>query len=269
MKKNSKAGNKPLILITNDDSVYANGIKALIEVARQFGEVVVLAPDAPRSGMSHAITVNVPLFIRKMSETDDVKIYCSNGTPADCIKLALHTFLDRKPDIILSGINHGSNSSTSIIYSGTMAAAIEGCLNGIPSIGFSLDDYKDSADFDVVMKYAPQLISKVLAEGLPDRVCLNANYPAVKPSEINGYKFCRQANGKWVEQFDKRSDPHNRTYYWLSGSFVNNEPNAQDTDEWLIKNKYIAVVPVYIDFTAHQALHFFEGWQLDSHQKSI
>lgn len=270
MVKNSVAQHKPLILITNDDSIYAQGIKSLIEVARTFGEVVVLAPDTPRSGMSHAITVSVPLHINKISETDDLKIYASNGNPADCVKLALHKLMKRKPDLILSGINHGANSSCSVLYSGTMAAALEGCINEIPSVGFSLDNYSKDADFEPAMKYIPALLKRIIQNGLPDGVCLNINIPAIPFNKIRGYKFCRQTKGKWIEAFEEREDPHGRKYFWLTGTFKNREPNATDTDEWLLKKNYITIVPVGVDFTAHSEMSVFskKEWQLNDEKQN-
>lgn len=253
---------KPLILITNDDGINAKGISALIEIAKPFGDVIVVAPQGSQSGMSSAITVKIPLHLKTINSSNGISKLVSSGTPVDCVKLALNQVLDHKPDLLLSGINHGSNSSISVVYSGTMGAAIEGSLNGIPSIGFSLTDFSPDADFSIVEKYAPKIIENVLANGLPEYTCLNVNFPAIEVENAKGIKICRQTKGRWQAEFDKRTDPHKRDYYWLTGNFKNYEPDAEDTDEWALKNSYVSIVPVKIDFTNYDAFNHLKKWNL-------
>ena len=243
------AKERPLILITNDDSIHAGGLKTLIEAARKLGNVIVVAPEDSQSGMSHAITIKQPIRVTKKSEENGLIIYTCSGTPVDCVKLALNQLLDRKPDLLLSGINHGSNASVSVIYSGTMAAAIEGGVNNIHSVGFSLLDYSPDANFQAAGKIVTRVLKEVLKNGIPTEICLNVNIPAIPEAEIKGVKICRQTKGFWQEEFDKRTDPFNRDYFWLTGYFKNNEPEAQDTDEWALKNGYVSIVPIRVDFT--------------------
>jgi 5'-nucleotidase len=191
-------------------------------------------------------------------------MYSCNGTPVDCIKLALNKLLNRMPDMILAGINHGSNSSSSVVYSGTMAAAIEGCLNGIPSVGFSLLDFSPDAEFKGVVGYADAIIENVIHKGLPEGTCLNVNFPVNHTNEIKGVKICRQNKGVWREEFDQRTDPQNRDYYWLTGEYINLEPEAGDTDEWALKNGYVSVVPVQVDFTSYESLVYLKSWEYDT-----
>lgn len=240
---------EPLILISNDDGYRAKGLEALIQMAKPLGRVVVVAPSEGRSGMSHAITIKDPLRIRRQKRTDDVELYSVNGTPVDCIKLAMSQVLKTTPDIILSGVNHGSNSSVSVFYSGTMGAAIEGCLYGIPSIGFSLLDFMPDADFTGAVEYGKPIIESVLANGLKRGVCLNVNFPAIPAEEIKGVRVCRQNMGTWREEFDKRTDPRGIDYYWLTGYFHNEEPEATDTDEYALANGYVSVVPIRANLT--------------------
>lgn len=245
----SNSNRRPVILVTNDDGIKAKGIRALVDMAKPFGRVVVVAPEEGNSGMSHAITIKHPLRIREHQWEDDVKVYSVNGTPVDCVKLALNQIFKHKPDLVLSGINHGSNSSVSVFYSGTMGAAIEGCLYGIPSIGFSLLDYMPDADFTGSVAYGRKIIEWILQVGLSKGVCLNVNIPAIPKEEIKGIRVCRQNSGIWKEEFDKRTDPRGMNYYWLTGYFHNNEPEAVDTDEYALTNGYLSVVPVSIDLT--------------------
>lgn len=240
---------EPLILISNDDGYRAKGLEALIEMAKPLGRVVVVAPSEGRSGMSHAITIKDPLRIRKHNRTDNVELYSVNGTPVDCIKLAMSEVLKTTPDVILSGINHGSNSSVSVFYSGTMGAAIEGCLYGVPAIGFSLLDFLPDADFSGAVKYGKPIVEAVLAKGLDRGICLNVNVPAIPASQIKGVKVCRQNLGTWREEFDKRTDPRGIDYFWLTGYFHNEEPEATDTDEYALSNGYISIVPIKADLT--------------------
>ncbi len=251
---------KPLILITNDDGIMAPGIRHLVEFMTELGEVVVVAPDKPQSGMGHAVTISNPLRLEKITLDDSHPEYSCSGTPVDCVKLAVNKVLKRKPDLLVSGINHGANSSISVIYSGTMSAAIEGCMESIPSIGFSLLDYRFDADFTQAKDYIIKLASNVLKHGLPSGICLNVNIPAVPSSELKGVKVCRQARGNWEEEFDHRKDPRGKDYYWLTGKFVLYE-NSNETDEWALKNNYISVVPVQFDFTAHDLIPEISRWK--------
>jgi 5'-nucleotidase len=243
--------NDKLILVTNDDGLYAAGLKTLLEIMEEFGKVILISTLESMSGMSQALTVKVPLRVRLIEETDRHRIYACNGTPTDCVKLAVNQLIDRTPDWVVSGINHGSNASVSVLYSGTMAAAIEGCLYGINSVGFSLNDFSPTADFSICRKYVRMVMKKVAADPLPDGVCLNVNIPSVKKEEIRGIKICRQSKGNWKEEFEKRKDPMGKSYYWLTGIFRNHEPDSIDTDEWALANNYVSVVPISIDMTAH------------------
>ncbi|MCB8999583.1 MAG: 5'/3'-nucleotidase SurE [Bacteroidales bacterium] len=252
-----------LILISNDDGVEAKGIKALIEAASHFGKVVVVAPADAMSGMSHAITIKTPLRAKKIRNTPELEIYRAHGTPVDCVKLAMNQLLEgRVPDLVLSGINHGSNASSSVVYSGTMAAAMEGCINQIPSAGFSLLSYDPDADFSAAVKVAEQVIEKMLAKGLPEGICLNVNIPSVPYSDIKGIRVCRQAKGLWKEEFVKRVDPNQGEYYWLTGYYLNLEEDSEDTDEHALANNFASIVPIQIDFTAYQAMNEISGWDL-------
>lgn len=259
-----KTTKRPLILITNDDGINAKGINSLVDVAKEFGEVVVVAPAESQSAMSHAITLKTPLYYNKVKGCEEnVTYFRTTGTPADCIKLALNQILDRKPDLVLSGINHGTNASISVIYSGTMGAAIEACIFGIPAIGFSLLDFDRDADFDGSKMICKKVISESLKNGIEKGICLNVNIPKVKPEEIKGIRVSRQASGLWQEIFDKRTDPHGRDYYWLTGDFVIHEPDAEDTDEWALNNNYASLVPVQVDMTAHKAINNLKTWNYE------
>lgn len=243
--------NDRLILITNDDGLYAAGLRTLIEVMEEFGKVVLISTQESMSGMSMALTVKTPLRVKLLEETDRRKVYACNGTPTDSIKLAVNQLLERKPDWVVSGINHGSNASVSVLYSGTMAAAIEGCLYGIDSVGFSMSDFSRTADFSICRKFIRIVMLKLTEMTLPKGICLNVNIPSVPENEIKGIKICRQSKGNWKEEFEKRKDPMGRTYYWLTGLFQNQEPEASDTDEWALANNYVSIVPVSVDMTAH------------------
>ena len=254
---------KPLILITNDDGITAPGIRALIEVMNELGDVCVVAPNSPQSGMGHAITINDTLYCDKVVIDKDAPQdeYSCSGTPADCVKLAVNEIIHRKPDLCVSGINHGSNSSINVIYSGTMSAAVEAGTQGIPSIGFSLLNYSLDANFEPVKKYVKTIAEKALIHGMPKGVILNVNFPDLLETQIKGIKVCRQADAHWVEKFDKRTNPLGRDYYWLSGEFVN-EDKGEDTDEWALQNGYVSVVPVQFDLTAHHAIKDINDWDI-------
>lgn len=250
---------QPVIMVTNDDGVYSKGLGALIEAVRHMGKIVVVAPADGQSGMSHAITVRHPVRVERLDGRGEIEFYKVWGTPVDCVKIAFSQLLPSKPDLVVSGINHGGNSSMSVIYSGTMAAAIESCINGVPAIGFSLLDFLPDADFSASIRPCSELAQKVLTEGLPYGVCLNVNIPAVPEKELKGLRYCRQTKGHWIEEFEKRVDPHGRDYFWLTGNFNNLEPDAIDTDEWALANNYIAVVPVQTDLTCYSYLAKYVG----------
>lgn len=250
------------ILITNDDGFDSKGIEALLDLALEFSsDITLVAPDKTYSGMSHSITMHHPLFVeRKKSAPKGVDFYICAGAPVDCVKIALDELMDTKPDLLLSGINHGSNANISVIYSGTMGAATEGAFYGIPSIGFSLTDHDSDADFDAAVVYIRKIIKMVIDMPKEEKVglCLNVNVPNIPLEEIKGIKFCRQTKGLWREKFVARQDPHNRDYYWMSGGFINAEPDVVGTDEWALKNGYVAIVPVQMDFTDYGRLERFQ-----------
>ena len=253
---------KPLILVTNDDGIKAPGLRSLIEVMNEIGEVVVVAPDSPQSGMGHAITINSTLYCDKIKVTDGPQLeYSCSGTPADCVKLAINELLDKKPDLCVSGINHGSNSSINVIYSGTMSAAIEAGIEGVPAIGFSLLDFRWNANFKPLKEYIKKISLEALKKGIPKDVVLNVNFPLLKNGKIKGMKICRQARAYWVEEFDKRTNPMGREYYWLTGTFIN-EDKGEDTDEWALNKGYISIVPTQFDLTAHHSLQQINTWSL-------
>ncbi|MDA3928817.1 MAG: 5'/3'-nucleotidase SurE [Prolixibacteraceae bacterium] len=245
------------ILITNDDGIKAKGIASLIEVAKHFGDVLVVAPNKARSGMSSAITVEEPIRLTKHESSKGFESYSCTGTPVDCVKLAFDKLLDSKPDLILSGINHGSNSSVSVHYSGTMGAVIEGCIHQVPSIGFSLCDYHPNADFSPMLPFIKQIIEHTLSKGLPQGTCLNVNAPKGIPT---GIEVCRQGHGRWIEEFDKRTDPHNRDYYWITGYYKNMDNGSNDTDNHVLETQKISVVPIVVDLTNHAFLEELKNW---------
>lgn len=239
---------KPVILVTNDDGIAAPGIKALTEAVKDLGKVIVVAPDKPQSGMGHAITVGFPLRLTKTEIFHPIEAYQCSGTPVDCVKLAVDKVLHRRPDICLSGINHGANHSINVIYSGTMSAALEASIESIPSIGFSLLDYSIEADFTGAIYYANLLVKQLLNKNIDKHLCLNVNIPPVTKELLKGLKICRQAYAKYEERFDERKDPGGRKYYWLTGEFQNFD-KGKDTDVWALENNYISVVPVQFDLT--------------------
>jgi 5'-nucleotidase len=253
---------RPLILVTNDDSIISPGIRTLIEVMKTIGEVVVVAPDSPQSAMGHAITINSTLHLDKVKLDAALEHeYSCSGTPVDCVKIAVHEILKRKPDLCVSGINHGSNSSINVIYSGTMSAAVEAGIEGIPAIGFSHVDYSWDTDFEPVKEYVRKISLGVLENGLPEGVVLNVNFPKANKEPIKGIKICRQAKAMWKEKFDKRINPQGKEYYWLTGEFVNQD-KGQDTDEYALEKGYISIVPVQFDLTAHHAIQTLNNWNL-------
>jgi len=257
----SQETTRPLILVTNDDGVTAPGIRNLVESIADLGDIVVVAPDSHQSGMGHAITIS---NILRMSPhdfgMDGVEAYKTTGTPVDCVKLAIYKILKRKPDVLVSGINHGSNASINVIYSGTMSAAVEGALEGIPSVGFSLCDFAEDADFRASRNVARTVTKQVLAHGTPKGTCLNVNIPKVTPEDLKGMKVCRDGAGHWADSYEERQAPGGRTYYWMTGNFTDVD-KGEDTDEWALKNGYVSIVPVQYDLTAHHAMTELNEWE--------
>jgi len=245
----AKAKSEPIILITNDDDITSPGIRSLVEAVKGLGKVVVVAPDKPQSGMGHAITIGSPLRLNRVQLFGDIESWQTSGTPVDCVKLAVDKILHRKPDICISGINHGANHSINVIYSGTMSAAMEASIEGIPSIGFSLLDYRYEADMEPAKHFARKIVSEILSQKKVDKhLLLNVNIPAVPLKEIKGIKICKQAYAKYDEDFDERIDPHGKKYYWLTGEFKNFD-KSKETDVWALQNNYVSVVPVQFDLT--------------------
>ncbi len=246
---------RPLILVSNDDGISANGVNELTDCLIKYGDVVTVCPDAPRSGQSMAISVNTPLHIERLEDRHGAKMYKVNGTPVDCVKLALYAILDRKPDLVVSGINHGSNAAVNVVYSGTMGAAFEGCAMGIPSLAFSLTSHDPHADMKRCIPFVDKLVAGVLDNGLPEGVCLNVNIPAHcdAPTEMRLTKGCK---GKWAEEYKEYTDPNGKKFWWLTGKFENDEPDNQDTDEWCLAHGIVSVVPTLLDRTAPASSDF-------------
>jgi 5'-nucleotidase len=251
---------RPLILISNDDGISAPGIRTLIRLMKKLGDVFVVAPDSPQSGMSHAVTLESTLYSeRRYIEGGETIEYACSGTPVDCVKLAINKLLPRKPDLCVSGINHGANSSINVLYSGTMAAALEGAIAGVPSIGFSLLDHAIDADFSQSEEYVLRIARQAIDKGLPKGTCLNVNIPKLHQQALKGMKVCRQSDGHWEEDFDERVNPMGKTYYWLSGKFFNHD-HGKDTDIWALENGYISIVPVLYDVTHHKVIDQIKAW---------
>lgn len=242
-------GKRKLILVSNDDGIEALGVHRLVEWLLPFGDVVAVCPDGPRSGQSMAITVNGALRLTRMDDFMGAAMYKVNGTPVDCVKLAMHIALPRRPDLVVSGINHGSNAAINVVYSGTMGAVMEGCAFGIPSVGFSLTDHAADADFEPCRPFVGRIVRAVLEKGLPEGVCLNVNIPHDHgiPEEMRVVRACR---GNWSDEYAEYTDPHGRKFYWLTGKFRNDEPEATDTDEWCLSHGIVSVVPTLLDRTA-------------------
>lgn len=246
---------KPTILVTNDDGYLAKGLMKLANLMSQIGRVVVVSTEQVKSAQGHSMTINEPLRLRKLADKDNIEMYVLNGCPVDCAKVGFQMILDEYPDILVSGINHGSNASTNVIYSGTMAAVVEACMDGIPAVGFSVEDYSNDANFDHVEKYILDITRKVLDEGLPKGVCLNVNFPKYSEGNpIKGVKICRQAKARWKEIFDQRKDPHGRDYFWIGGEFII-EDDGTDTDVYALKNNYASIVPTHYDWTAYDVMN--------------
>ena len=253
---------RPTILVVNDDGVDAQGIRALAGIAQTFGRVIMVAPGGSRSGMSHAITFANPLRLRRIHHTLDYEIYKTNGTPADSVKLAVrHLLKDQPIDLLVSGINHGANTSASVIYSGTVAGAVEGCLSGIPSIAFSMVNHDRNCDFESAKEVIKQLIAAVLEKGLPPRICLNVNIPNVKAEELKGYKITRQANNHWSEIIEMRADMANIPYFWMGGD-MQEVDNGKDTDHWAVSHNYVSIHPIDTDWTSKLMMKELKKWKL-------
>lgn len=252
---------RPLILVTNDDGITAKGIQYLVEAMKPLGDIIVVAPDKPQSGMGHAITIHDPLRLKKSTVFDGIEAYTCSGTPVDCVKIAIYEILKKRPTLLVSGINHGSNAATNILYSGTMSAAVEGAIENIPSIGFSLLDFDEDADFEASAHYAAIIAKQVLENGLQGGNCLNVNIPKGTIKELNGVKICRQGRAFWDDQFEKRESPFGGTYYWMSGKFSITD-KGEDTDMWALDHNYVSVVPCQFDMTAHHLLGIMNEWDL-------
>ncbi len=252
---------KPLIFITNDDGITAKGLRSLIEVAAEFGDLVIIAPDKPQSGMGHAITISNPLRLFASDIFEGHTAYSCSGTPVDCVKLGIYEIMKRPPDLLLSGINHGENTSTNVLYSGTMSAAIEGAMENIPSIGFSLKDFHPDADFSTAKMVARKIMAKVLEVGITEHTCLNVNIPNLAQGDLKGIKFCKQAHAFWEDRFDKREDQFGRTYYWLTGDFEC-QSDDKDTDLYAMDRGYASVVPTHFDLTSYRSLEKIKNWKL-------
>ncbi len=242
---------EPTILVTNDDGITAPGIRALVEAVRALGKVIVVAPDSPQSGMGHAVTIGEPLRLRKVDVFDGIDSWECSGTPVDCVKLARDIILHHKPSICVSGVNHGANHSINVIYSGTMSAAMEAAIEGVPSIGFSLLDYRHDADFSVAQQVAKTLTKRMLEQSMPEHTLLNVNIPKVTAEEFKGIKVCTQAYAKWQEEFDSRVDPRGKDYYWMTGKFINMD-TRKNTDVEALAEGYASVVPVKFDLTDNE-----------------
>lgn len=255
---------KPTILVTNDDGITSRGIATLIEVAKEFAHVVVVAPNSPQSGMGHAITIGSTLRLDKVDLFEGIDAYESSGTPADCVKLSKNFVLkNNAPDLVVSGINHGSNTSISVLYSGTMSAAIEAAIEGIPAIGFSLCDYDPQADMKHVIPFVRHIIGQALEKGIDRGTALNVNFPALSEKPVSGMKICRQARASWQEKFEERFDPIGRRYFWMAGDFVNHD-KGEDTDEWAIQHNFVSIVPCRYDLTAHhEVAEMNDLWKLE------
>lgn len=252
---------RPLIFVTNDDGISAKGIRSLHEVMVEFGEVVLIAPDSPQSGMGHAITIHEPIRMKESDLYPGTEAYSCSGTPVDCVKLGVYEVMHRKPDLLVSGINHGANTATNVLYSGTMSAAVEGAMEGIASVGFSLDSFDSNADFSVAQDVARSVVGEVLKNGMPSGTCFNINVPAVNAATHKGVKVCRQAHAFWEDRFDKREDQFGNPYYWLTGNFTD-VGMREDTDLYWIKNGYSTLVPTKFDMTSYEAVDTIKNWNL-------
>ena len=251
-----------MILISNDDGYQAKGINFLIDIVKDYDDVLVCAPDDARSGFACAFTANSPLTLTLHRKEHGIAVWSCNGTPVDCVKMALAELCHEKPRMIIGGINHGDNASVNTHYSGTMGVTIEGCMKYIPSVAFSLCDHRPDADFTPLEPYIRQVVQRVLSEGLPQGVCLNINFPLLSSGSYQGVKVCRMAKGTWGNEVTKCRHPRGYDYWWMVGSYTNDEPEADDTDNWALQHGYVAITPTRIDVTAYEAIDLIKGWAL-------
>lgn len=251
---------KPLILVSNDDGYQSKGINSLIDMLSGMGHIIVCAPDSARSGYSTAFSAEMPLRLKLRRKQEDLEVWSCNGTPVDCVKLAFSELCGRKPDMVVAGINHGDNASVNSHYSGTMGVVREGCMKHIPSVAFSLCDGREDACFEPLHDHVKSIAINVLSKGLPLGVCLNVNFPLV--DKFNGVRVCRMASGRWINEVVRSKHPRGYDYYWLVGEYANDEPEAEDTDNWALRHGYVAITPTSIDVTAHEALDAIRSWNL-------
>ena len=254
---------RPLLLISNDDGYQAKGIRQLVEMVSDYGDIIVCAPEDARSGFSCAFSATTPLRLYLREKREGVEIWSCNGTPVDCVKMALSEICPRRPDMVIGGINHGDNASVNAHYSGTMGVTLEGCMKYIPSVAFSLCDHRDDADFEPLRPLIREITAKVLAEGLPKGVCLNVNFPLLgEGRDFRGVKVCRMGYGTWGGEVTKCHHPRGYDYWWMVGHYQNDEPDAEDTDRWALDHDYVAITPTQIDLTAHAAIGLIDSWHL-------
>lgn len=249
---------RPLILVSNDDGITAKGISELIKFLRPLGEIVVMAPDTPRSGTACSLTVKEPIHYQLLRKEVGLTVYKCSGTPTDCVKLAFHTVLERKPDLVIGGINHGDNSAVNVHYSGTMGVVMEGCLKGVPSVAFSLCSHEADADFEPAGEYIRDIVRKLLEKGLPPLTCLNVNIPNTK--ELKGVRICQQSRGQWVNEWEHFAHREDTQYYWLTGEFQQTDTENEKSDCWALANDYIAITPTTVDMTAYELMDELQTW---------
>ena len=253
---------RPLLLISNDDGYLAKGINCLVEMLSDLGDIIVCAPEDARSGFSCAFSATAPLRLQCRAQRPGVEIWSCTGTPVDCVKMALAEIVPRTPDLVIGGINHGDNASVNAHYSGTMGVTLEGCMKYIPSVAFSLCDHREDADFEPLRPLIHEIIQRVLHEGLPLGVCLNVNFPLLEESGYKGVRVCWMAKGTWGQEVTKCHHPRGYDYWWMVGSYTNDEPEAEDTDNWALTHGYVAITPTQIDITAYQAMDKIKSWGL-------
>ena len=251
---------RPLLLISNDDGYLAKGINSLVAMLSDLADIIVCAPEDARSGFSCAFSATTPLRLQQRDKREGLEVWSCNGTPVDCVKMALAEIVPRKPDMVIGGINHGDNASVNAHYSGTMGVTLEGCMKYIPSVAFSLCDFRADADFEPLRPLICQITKRVLAEGLPSGVCLNVNFPLV--AEYQGVRVCRMAHGTWGQEVTRCHHPRGYDYWWMVGHYQNDEPEAQDTDNWALTHGYVAITPTQIDVTAYSAMEQIKSWDL-------
>jgi 5'-nucleotidase len=252
---------RPLLLISNDDGYHAKGIRQLVEMLSDMADIIVCAPESARSGFSCAFSATTPLRLKLRRQMPGVEVWSCNGTPVDCVKMALSEIVPRRPDMVIGGINHGDNSSVNAHYSGTMGITLEGCMKYIPSVAFSLCDFADDADFSPLRPFVRQIVRKILTEGLPIGVCLNVNFPLAE--SFRGVKVCRMSRGSWTNELTKCHHPRGYEYWWMVGHYQNDEPESEDTDKWALEHGFVAITPTQIDLTAYQAMDVLRRWTND------